>query len=88
MKTTIDLPDNLIRAVKIRAAQQGRTVRELVAEYINAGLNQHATASTASHDLGLPIIPAQSDAPLATMTREAIINSEAEALSDKVANAD
>jgi hypothetical protein len=59
-----------------------------VAEYINAGLNQHATGSTASHDLGLPIIPAQSDAPLATMTREAIINSEAEALSDEVANAD
>ena len=33
-------------------------------------------------ELGLPLIPAQSDAPLATMTREAIIDGEARALGE------
>jgi plasmid stability protein len=38
MKTTLDLPDELIRAAKLRAVSQGRTLRDLVAEYLRQGL--------------------------------------------------
>ena len=34
MKTTLDLPDELIREAKLRAVLQGRTLRDLVAEYL------------------------------------------------------
>lgn len=34
MKTTLDLPDKLIREAKLRAVLQGRTLRDLVAEYL------------------------------------------------------
>lgn len=88
MKTTIDLPDNLIRAVKVRAAQQGRTVRELVAEYIRNGLNQPVPSGGPVSDLGLPLIPMRSDAPLTQMTRDDIVALEAAVLSDEDAHAD
>jgi hypothetical protein len=39
MKTTLDLPDHLLRQAKQRALQQGRTLKELVAEYIRQGLH-------------------------------------------------
>jgi plasmid stability protein len=39
MKTTIDLPDDLYKSVKVRAAQEGRTVREIVVEGIRLRLH-------------------------------------------------
>ena len=38
MRTTIDLPDPLFREVKTRAVQQGMKLKDLVANYIEAGL--------------------------------------------------
>jgi plasmid stability protein len=38
MKTTLDLPDELMRAVKIRAANQGRKMKEVVADLLRQGL--------------------------------------------------
>lgn len=40
MKTTVDLPDELLRAVKIRAAAEGRRLREVMADLIRLGLEQ------------------------------------------------
>jgi hypothetical protein len=37
MKTTIDLPDELVREVKLRAVMQGRTLRDLVADFTARG---------------------------------------------------
>jgi hypothetical protein len=45
MKTTLDLPDHLVRQAKQRALQQGHTLKDLVAEYIRQGL--HGTPSPA-----------------------------------------
>lgn len=39
MKTTLDLPEHLMRQVKQRAFQQGRPIKELVADYIRQGLH-------------------------------------------------
>jgi hypothetical protein len=45
MKTTLDLPDHLVRQVKQRALLQGSTLKELVAEYIRQGLHGSTAAS-------------------------------------------
>ncbi|TVR00091.1 MAG: antitoxin [Spirochaetaceae bacterium] len=39
MKTTFDLPDALYRQIKIHAAERGVTVREVVIESLQYGLN-------------------------------------------------
>jgi hypothetical protein len=38
MRTTLDLPDPLFKEVKTRAVQQGVTLKDLLATYIEAGL--------------------------------------------------
>lgn len=40
MKTTLDLPDDLFRDVKLRAVAQGRTLRDVVADFLRQGLGQ------------------------------------------------
>jgi hypothetical protein len=44
MRTTIDMPDGLMRAAKARAAERGESLKELV----NRAL---------AHELGLPSVP-------------------------------
>ena len=39
MKTTLDLPDELMRAVRIRAAEENLKLREVVAELLRLGLS-------------------------------------------------
>lgn len=83
MKTTIDLPDDLLRAVKIRAAQQGCTLRELVSEYIASGLaTPPGQEQPQRNAVAFPVIPTAADAPLATMTRAQIVAFEHEALTE------
>ena len=38
VKTTLELPDDLMRAAKVRAATQGRRLKDVVAELIRLGL--------------------------------------------------
>src|SRR5207248_5610567 len=40
MKTTLDLPDDLVRAVKIRAVEENRKLKDMVAELLRRGLEQ------------------------------------------------
>ena len=40
MRTTIDLPDSLLRQVKARAALEGLTLKELITSYVAQGLQQ------------------------------------------------
>jgi hypothetical protein len=46
VRTTIDLPDPLFREMKIRAAQQGVKLKELAANYIEAGLRGQPSAAS------------------------------------------
>src|SRR3954468_14038985 len=39
MKTTIDLPSDLVRQLKLRAVQDGRKLKDLAAEFLRAGLS-------------------------------------------------
>jgi len=39
MRTTLDLPDPLMRRVKIRAASEGRKLKEIISELLEKGLD-------------------------------------------------
>lgn len=47
MRTTVDLPDELYRALKARAALNGVTVRDLVRRYVEQGLKQPSVSADA-----------------------------------------
>ncbi|WP_022798614.1 hypothetical protein [Thermus islandicus] len=40
MRTTLDLPDPLYRRLKLQAAREGKTLRELVIRYLEEGLRR------------------------------------------------
>ena len=40
MRTTLDLPDELFRQVKARAAMEGATLKDLLERYVQSGLRQ------------------------------------------------
>ena len=54
MRTTLDLPDPLFREVKIRAVQQGVTLKDLLAQYIQAGMNAPTAALEPARNAPLP----------------------------------
>jgi hypothetical protein len=69
MRTTLDLPDSLFKEVKTRAVQQGVTLKELLASFIEAGLRGSTAPKSATNPTGkhrpLPVgIPRVPDTPL------------------------
>jgi plasmid stability protein len=42
VKTTLELPDELMRAAKIRAANEGRRLKDVIADLIRLGLAEKA----------------------------------------------
>lgn len=48
MKTTLDLPDELVRRIKIEAAQSDRKLKDLVAQLLEAGLRASRDGSAAA----------------------------------------
>ena len=38
MKTTLELPDDLVRAIKLRAIHEGRKLKDVIADLLRAGL--------------------------------------------------
>jgi plasmid stability protein len=47
MKTTLDLPDELVRRVKMRAVQSDRKLKDMVAMLLDAGLRAESAKATA-----------------------------------------
>lgn len=80
MRTTLDLPDPLFREVKTRAVQQGVTLKDLLAQYIQVGMNAPAPAIAAAPRAHIPlpyfrqangpVIPARSNAELFAILEE------------------
>ena len=64
MKTTLDLPDALVKLVKLRALQDGRKLKDAVADLLRKGLNVAmdtepdavAPAVVTNKKTGLPLI--------------------------------
>jgi hypothetical protein len=65
MKTTIDIPDALYRRAKIRAAQQGTTLKQLVLDSLEQGLGSKPApghpkaASFEVNEIGFPVLRRQ-----------------------------
>lgn len=88
MKTTLDLPEELIREVKLRAVLQRRTVKDLVAEYIRQGFGllpsgqpepPPAGSRVEIAEGGLPVFRCRTDAPAAGMSVDELLAPEQEA---------
>lgn len=39
MKTTVELPDELMRAIKVRAAEEGLSIKELLTDLLSSALS-------------------------------------------------
>jgi len=89
MKTTFDLPEELVQEVKLRAVMQRRTVKDLVAELLYLGLGMPLPGSSPHlppggkvevGDDGLPVIRCRSGAPASRMRVEDLLTLERDAL--------
>jgi len=57
MKTTLDLPDDLVRAVKMRAVEENRRLKDTMADLLRRGLAQkHGATRTVRGRLKLPLV--------------------------------
>ena len=71
MKTTLDLPDGLMRRIKVRAAQSDQRLKDTVAQLLESGLR----VASAAHPDAEPPMPLRlrNTAPLSTTDIEAAI---------------
>ena len=67
MRTTIDIPDELYRRIKIIAAERGKTLRDMVLEGLE--VVRHGKQSTPRKRFMLPLIPS-------TRTDKLVIDNE------------
>jgi hypothetical protein len=76
MKTTLDLPEDLLRAVKIHAAEENRRLKDTMADILRRGLSQDARGSaTIPRRMTLPLIECAHEAqPDEEMTPERAAN--------------
>jgi hypothetical protein len=57
MKTTLDLPDDLMRAVKLRAVEGNRKLKDTIAELLRRGLAQESTVpAVVQRRVQLPLV--------------------------------
>ncbi|MFM8623201.1 MAG: hypothetical protein ACKOCZ_01620 [Betaproteobacteria bacterium] len=56
MRTTVDIPDSLLKHLKARAALEGRTLRDLVVDLVEKGLNAHSTVDPQQRFLSRPLV--------------------------------
>lgn len=58
MKTTLDLPDDLMREVKVLAAQSDRKLKDLLAELIRNGMvrNKKTATTPVLNRVSLPLV--------------------------------
>lgn len=74
MKTTLDLPDDVVRAVKIRAAEENRRLKDIIADLLRRGLAQEPrTPATVRRRVKLPLVECAHEAlPGEEMTPERV----------------
>jgi plasmid stability protein len=92
MKTTFDLPDELIREMKLRAVMQRRTLRDLAADFLRQGLGMTAAKPPElppTHSMvklsanGLPVVHGSAKAPARRMSAQDLLKLEKQALAQE-----
>jgi plasmid stability protein len=56
MKTTLELPDELMQAVKFRAVRENRRLKDVVAELLRRGLIQEPDEAGSLRRVRLPLV--------------------------------
>src|SRR5258706_15448422 len=80
MKTTLDLPDDLVKEVQLRASREGRELGAAVVELLRKGLATPVVQPSAAPPpriatdpvTGLPVIEGAPDAPISRMSTQEI----------------
>lgn len=89
MKTTLDLPDELVREMKLRALMQGRTLRDLATDFLRQGLGLAAPKPPTElppdspiqiNENGFPVFRGGDNAPARHMTVDQLLQLEQDAL--------
>jgi hypothetical protein len=78
MRTTIDLPDNLYRTLKVRAGMTGLTLKQLVQELIEQGMRSPRAVPSAIRRAPPPVIIPPRGVPIPALSREEIRRIEEE----------
>lgn len=72
MKTTLELPDDLMRAIKLRAVHEDRKLKDLIADLLRRGLAD-ADVKTTGRRVQVPLIRcAHPASPETEMTPERV----------------
>lgn len=72
VKTTVELPDELLRALKLRAVSEGRPLKDTMAELLRRGLE----AEDGEAGSGRPAVPKRVRLPLVRCTHPAPADQE------------
>jgi hypothetical protein len=76
MKTTVDLPSDLVREIKLRAVNEGRKLKEVVSDLLRFGLaegNDRVRAPAPQKGkVALPLFPSPPKAPASEMSLDAL----------------
>lgn len=90
MKTTLDLPDELVQRLKIRAVMERRPLKHFVADLLARGLeapmepaSAHAPALPAGlerNEHGIPVFRCAPGAPATRMTADELVALDQQAL--------
>ena len=80
MRTTIDLPDDLFRQVKARAALEGLKLKDLIAAYVAQGLERGTAPETPPRRRSSPPVVqhATSGVPIPALSGEELARIEEE----------
>ena len=86
MRTTVELPDDLFRQVKARAALQGRSLKDLVADGLKLLLQtpKRALPTVLSRRTQFPII--KSKDPVRRLTQKMVVAAEEQLLTEEAAS--
>lgn len=80
MRTTLDLPDDILRRAKIAAVERGSSLRQLVTDALRREIE--GTAPTARHRMTRPPIKLSADAPLRKLSPDAVKRLDAESVAE------
>lgn len=84
MKTTLDLPNDLVREVKLRAVNEGKKLKDVISDLIRQGLGHPAPtfAGVAPRrgKIHLPLFPSSPDAPARRLSLADLVAAEHQTL--------
>lgn len=77
MRTTLDLPDSLLRELKTRAALNGQSLKSLLNDLIQRAMRLPATSDRAQQTTqGLPVLKRLQDGPSTRTQSTALSNAQ------------